>query len=208
MIMRTVMRQKLGGGYATGPQIVVDTAELAPGEFETMALNEVTGNELAVRTSGTEIEAIKDFWHILWKYAQPLQKAVFSAKMKPGGKYTMVCLSEFGFPTVRKFTFYDAYCSTYAQHYDVIKLSVKPFKKRSTECWVLYEKSFMILEGWHDLPEDFGYELVSKANGVTVTKSKYSCFDAHYFSDMIQLFDKPLCIYRNYKRGVNGKLYA
>ena len=39
-------------------------------------------------------------------------------------------------------------------------------------------------------------------------KSKYSCFEAGFFEDMKAIMKDVIAIHEDYKKGVNGKLYA
>ena len=41
-----------------------------------------------------------------------------------------------------------------------------------------------------------------------ITKSKYGCFDSRYIDDLENCFKNPVVIFKNYKTGVNGKIYA
>ena len=43
---------------------------------------------------------------------------------------------------------------------------------------------------------------------IKITKSKYSCFSASYIEDLEKVFKNPVMIHKDYKKGVNGKMYA
>ena len=122
--MRQIAHQQIGGGYAVGPVVVVDTTEIEPGIFETMAMKP-DGDELFVCRASDEKQAVEQFREVLMKYAAPMQEAIIRVGMVPGKKYTLLRMSEFGFPMAQKITFLAAECATYAQHYDVIKLRCK-----------------------------------------------------------------------------------
>jgi len=66
----------------------------------------------------------------------------------------------------------------------------------------------MIFEGWQDLKETDTKEVLKDDGNVKLVKSKYACFDSRYIDDLEKVFKNPVVIYKNYKTGVNGKLYA
>lgn len=205
MLKRTIRHEELKGGYTMGRKIIIDACEIF-GEFEIMAMYE-NGEELESRTVSTEIEAIKVFDNLLLKYAEPLQCALYN-KLQPGKKYTLVYLNEFGFPVAQKITFHSMRTTTYAQYSDVMEMIFTPYRKRTKYRKLIYNCSMMIFEGWQDLKETDIKETITDNDKVKVTKSKYGCFDSKYIDDLENCFKNPVVIYKNYKTGVNGKIYA
>lgn len=206
--MNNMFHQEIGGGYAVGPKIIVDTCEIKAGVYETMAMKE-DGEEIESRRTSDVDKAEKDFYEILLKYSEPLQKAVVGAKMKYGKRYTLFRLSEFGFPMAYQFT-YKGYLKlvTYAQYRDVVKFEVRPAGKRGDRSYMLYNCSFAIVEGWQDLPRDVIYNKVYSNAGAELYASKYACFDARYFEDIKKVLKNVLVVYENYRIGVDGRVYA
>ena len=177
---KTLYHEEIGGGYTMQRHITIDAADLRDtfGHIEIMALTD-DGDELDSATVTNEAAALVEFNRMLQKYAGPLQKAMNAADLKHGHRYTLVYLSEFGFPVAQKITFDSMSFTTYAQHSDVVKMVFTPFRKRT------------------------------KYSGeIKITKSKYGCFSASYIEDLEKLFTNPVMIYKNYKTGVNGKVYA
>lgn len=205
MLVRTIKHEELKGGYSMGKKIIIDACEIF-GEFEVMAMYE-DGEELESRTVSTEIEAIKVFDDLLLKYAEPLQKALYN-KLQPGKKYTLVYLSEFGFPVAQKITFHSMKTTTYAQHSDVVEMIFTPYRKRSQYSKLFYNCSLMIFEGWQDIKEENTTETIKSNERVKITRSKYESFDSRYIDDLENCFKNPVVIYKNYRKGVNGKIYA
>lgn len=204
-VMRTIKHEELKGGYSMGRKIIIDACEIFDGEFEVMAMY-ANGEEIEVTTPATEADAIKDFNNMIMKYAEPLQKALYN-KLIPGEKYTLVYMNDFGFPVVEKIKFHSMRCTTYAQYSDVIQMTFTPYKKRRTHTRNFYNCSLMVFEGWQDMKENSVMETVEDEN-VKIVKSKYSCFDARYIDDMENIFKNPVMIHKDYKVGVNGKVYA
>lgn len=205
--IRTLARQELGGGYSHGPKITVDTSEIMPGLFETMALRP-NGSEIESRQTHDEKQALLDFAEVLKNQAGPNQRAFLQADMQRGERYTIFKLDDFGFPTAMKIVFQSMELTTYAQHRDVVKLTFRPARGRRDVYEFFTGGSFAICKGWQDLPKDFGYEVTSSHGGVTTMKSKYSCFEAGFFEDMKAIMKDVISIHEDYKKGVNGKLYA
>lgn len=205
MLARTIRHEELKGGYTMGKKIIIDVCEIF-GEFEIMAMYE-DGEELESRTVSTEIEAIKVFDNLLLKYAEPLQCALYN-KLQSGKKYTLVYLNEFGFPVAQKITFHSMRTTTYAQYSDVMEMIFTPYRKRSQYRKLLHNCSIMIFEGWQDLKEEKIKETLEDNKNVKITKSKYGCFDSRYIDDLENCFKNPVVIYKDYKTGVNGKIYA
>ena len=209
---RTIAHQEIGGGYSSdGPKIIVDTTEIFPGEYETMALygnGPLHGEELDSRTADNEADALRDFREILTKHLRPLQAAVFGAGMIPGEKYTILHYNEFGFLIAQKIRFHSVDCTTYAQYGDAVTITCTPFRKRGKYRWTLYNKSFAIYAGWQDLPESALWDVISENEKVTVKQTKYCCWNADGFTACKGILKNCLMVYEDFKTGKNGKVYA
>lgn len=205
MTVRTIKHEELKGGYSDGKKIIIDASEIC-GEFEIMAMYE-DGTELESATAATEKEAKKAFDEILLKYAEPLQKELYN-KLNEGEKYTLVYLNDFGYPVAQKIKFHSMKCTTYAQYSDVVEMVFTPYRKRSQVKKRFYESSLMVFKGWQELKEEDTHEVLKNNESVKITKSKYSCFDSRYIDDLENSFKDAVVIYKNYKIGKNGKMYA
>ena len=205
MLKRTIRHEELKGDYTMGKKIIIDACEIS-GEFEVMAMYE-DGEELESKTVTTESEAIKVFDELFLKYAEPLQCALYN-KLHSGKKYTLVYLNDFGFPVAEKITFHSVRSSTYAQHSDVMEMIFTPYRKRTQYRKFFYNCSMMFFEGWQDLKEEEIKVTLEDNKNVKITKSKYGCFDSRYIDDLENCFKNPVVIFKNYKTGVNGKIYA
>ncbi len=205
----TLYHEEIGGGYTMQRHITIDAADFRDtcGHIEIMALTD-DGDELDVVTVTNEAAALAEFNKMVQKYAGPLQKAMNAAELKPGHKYTLVYFTEFGFPVAQKITFSSMSFTTYAQHSDVVKLVFTPFRKRSKYSRRFYNCSLMIFEGWQDMDESVTDEIIRDDGEIKVMKSKYTCFSASYIEDLEKIFTNPVMIYKDYKTGVNGKVYA
>lgn len=205
MQKRTIKHAELKGGYSIGKKIIIDACEIF-GEFEVMAMYE-NGEELESKMISTETEAVQVFDELFLKYAEPLQKALHN-KLTEGGKYTLVHLNDFGFPIAQKITFHSMKPTTYAQYSDVMEMIFTPYRKRTQYKKLFYNCSLMIFEGWQDLKQEDTTETIKDDENVKITKSKYTCFSSSYIDDLEKIFKNPAVIYKNYKIGVNGKIYA
>lgn len=159
--------------------------------------------------SGTiEPEMIEEInqWYI--NHAGKFQSAFLNAGLIPGNKYTLVYLNDWGFPVAHKITFVTMYPCQYAQYTDAMRIQYKMYRRRGVFESVFHEQSIVVYSGWIDLPENFGSEIVRKSDDVTVTKSKYSCFDSRYMDDALSVLPEPLMVWKNYRTGVNGRIYA
>ena len=205
--LRRVAHQQFGGGYAMGPVVIGDTAEIEPGIYETMAMRP-DGEELTFKRAFDEKEALEQFKEVLMMYAAPMQEAIIRVGMVPGKKYTILRMSEFGFPMAQKITFLAAECATYAQHYDVIKLRCKVGRRRTPEVLYLFYGSVAVFEGWQDLPDEVMWETTGSNGFVTTQRSKYVSFDARYFEDAKKYLKSFLGEYKSFKLGADGRVYA
>lgn len=204
--MKTIRREILGGGYSMRPEIIIDTCEISAGEFETMVMYS-NGDEPECITTTTEGAAVAAFNDLFKKYAEPLQKALYNT-MQPGKRYTLVYLNDFGFPVAQKITFHDMKCTTYAQYSDVIEITCTQYRHRTQTVKRFYNCSVMIFEGWQDIKQDRITDTIKETAEIKITKSKYGCFDARYIDDLETAFIKPVAIYKQYRTGINGKIYA
>lgn len=206
MSARQIRHAELFGGYTGRKRIIVDASEIF-GEFNVMALYD-DGEEIEEETPATEEEAIMAYNNMMEKYLEPLQKAVFSARLVPGNKYTLFYLNDFGFPVCQKITFERMEFTTYAQYSDVVKLSFKPYRKRNHYQKYFYNCSLSIFEGWQDLKEEDIKTTIRENEHIKITQSKYSCFDANYIKDGNKILKNPIMIYEDFKTGTNGKIYG
>ena len=204
-----IRHEELGGGYTMRPHVILDAADLRPigKQFEIVALDK-DGEELEAVTADDEATAIKEFDALVQKYAEPLQRALYAAQLVPGHRYTLVYFSEFGFPIADKVTYHSMRCRTYAQHSDVVELTVTRYRKRSRCSCLFYNQSLMIFEDWQDMDDSATKDVLKDDGTVKITKSKYTCFSASYIEDLEKVFVNPVMIYKNYKRGANGKMYG
>ena len=195
------------GGLPGERKVIVDTA-LIDGKFETMVMYD-DGEELDSRVTTDEKQASIDFVKLLYMYAGDLQRTVIGANLREGEKYTILTCSEFGFPIAEKFTFHSIECCTYAQYNDAIELTITPYRRKNKSTITLYNNSFIILYGWHDLTEADIYNTIRETDKIKTMMSKYVSFDSNYIEDMEQKFQPfIIAIHKNYKTGVNGKSYA
>lgn len=204
-MVKTLKREVIGGGYSNKRKIIIDACEMF-GAFEIMAMYE-DGEEIESKTAENEADALKTFDEIFNNHAGKLQKAV-CGKLKEGEKYTLVFLNDFGFPVTQKIVFHSATCTTYAQHSDCIDMIFTPYRKRAKYRKYFYNCSLMIFEGWQDLKETDTKEVVRDDGETKLLKSKYACFDRAYIEDVERILKNPVVIYKDYKTGVNGKVYA
>lgn len=207
MSARQIEHTVLFGGYTGKRKIIVDAAEVFPGEYSVMAMYE-NGEEIEEKIVHSGKEAVKEYNNMLLNYLEPLQKAIFSADLKRGEKYTLFYLNDFGFPVCQKITFEKMEFTTYAQHSDVVKLIFKPFRKRNMYKKYFYNCSLSIFEGWQDLKEEDIKDVLEEKEGLRITKSKYGCFDSNYIKDGNRILKNPVMIYEEFKTGVNGKIYG
>lgn len=205
----SIRNEKIGGAYTMQREITLSVADLRAigGKYEIMALDH-DGNELDCTTANSEGAALVEFNKLVDKYAGPLQKAVNAAGLIPGHKYTLVYLNDFGFPIAQKITFDGMTFTIYAQHSDVVKLVFTPYRKRSKYSKQFYNCSLMIFDGWQDMNESTIKDTLKDDGQIKITQSKYSCFSVSYIEDLERVFEHPVLIYKDYKQGVNGKMYA
>lgn len=205
MTVRKIKHEELKGGYSMGRKIIISAAEVF-GEFEVMVMYE-GGDEIESHIAEDEAEAIRIFDEMVMKYAEPLQKALYN-KMESGKKYTLVYLNDFGFPVAVKMVFDSMKLTTYAQYSDVVEMVFKPYRKRGNVKKYFYNSSVMVFEGWQELKEEDTHEVLKDNGTVKTLKSKYACFDSRYMEDMEKVFNNAVVIYKDYKVGENGKVYA
>jgi hypothetical protein len=197
---------QIGGGYADGPIITIDAAEIFPGEIEVITLSD--DDELETQIADNDADARRIFSEMLQHHAEPLQKAFSGAGLVPGGRYTIFSLNDFGFPSIQKITFHEMEFTTYAQHRDVVNLIFTPYRKRKRYSKLFHDQSFISCDGWQDVDESNVKDTLTDSPDIRITKTKYSCFDARYFEDAQKYLTNIIAVYKDYKTGTNGKVYA
>ena len=209
-MFNSLYHAEIGGGYTLRRKVIINAADLRPlgGQIEVAAIIE-NGDELNSTTVTTEAAALAAFHSRVQQYAEPLQKAVDAAGLVPGRKYTLVYLSEFGFPIAEKITFHGCTLTTYAQHADVVRLTYTPYRKRSTRSRLfLGSSSLLIFNGWQDLPEQAAYETLKEDENVKITRRKNGSFSASYITDAAAQLKGPVIILKSYQPGATGQRYA
>lgn len=209
-MFNSLYHAEIGGGYTLRRKVIINAADLRSlgGQIEVAAIIE-NGDELNSTTATTEAAALAAFHSMVQQYAEPLQKAVDAAGLVPGRKYTLVYLSEFGFPIAEKITFHGYTLTTYAQHADAVRLTYTPYRKRSTHGRLFCgSSSLLIFNGWQDLPEGATCETLKEDDKIKITRSRYESFSASYIEDAAALLKDPVMIFKSYQTGANGKVYA
>lgn len=197
--MSSLYHAKLGGGYTQRREIIIDAADMSEyGEsgFEVAALTE-DGDELDMERCDTAEQAKAAFDALIQKYAGPLQRTIASADLQPGGRYTLVFHNEFGFPVAQKVTFWGYAMRTYAQHSDVVQLTVayRGGKTQWLKLFIGYEP-LLIFRGWQELPESALWDVKGSSGDTTMRVSKYESFSAQYIEDALHILKDPVVIYR------------
>jgi len=202
-MIKHLFHEEIGGGYAMRNKTIIDTSEIEPGKFETMTFVEATGEELESATTDNAQDAERDFRAMIQRHAGPLQAAFYRAAMVSGERYTLVFLSDFGFPVDLRITFREAKLSTYAQYDDAVDVTFMLQKKRNPRRMYLYGKSFLVYSGWRTLDKTATYN-VQKCEGCTVMSSKYGSFDERFMDDIKAMWPDFIVAYdhdRVHRRG-------
>ena len=153
-----------------------------------------------------EFQAITEYYN---ETALPFQKAFMECGMQENGKYTLVYVDDFGFPVAHKITLKGFYICEYAQYKDAVKIIYRGKGQRTDREMTLYNKSIAIYKGWKDIPESITYETVKDDGYTIIRKSRYTGFDARYFTDCVQYLGNPLLIWENFKvRESDGRIFA
>lgn len=197
--MNNLYHAKLGGGYTQRREIIIDAADMSEyGEssFEVAALTE-DGDELDMERCDTAEQAKAAFDALIQKYAEPLQRTIASADLQPGGRYTLVYHNEFGFPVAQKVTFWGYAMRTYAQHSDVVQLTVayRGGKTQWLKLFIGYEP-LLIFRGWQELPGSALWDVKRWSGDATMRVSKYESFSDQYIEDALHILKDPVVIYR------------
>lgn len=208
---RHLNHEELNAGHAMGPHIIIDTSEIEPGRFETMAVNQATGDELAVNTAATREDADVAFRAMVIDMAErfdhPLQAAFYRGNMIPGNKYTLAYIGEFGFPVSVRITYHCATLSTYAQYGDAVKITYTLARARTQRVKYLYGESFMVYDGWRELDQSVTFESKGVSNGFSVTASKYASFDERYIDDIKAVWPDYIIAYDHNRVRRDGVSY-
>ena len=197
--MSSLYHAKLGCGYTQRREIIIDAADMSEyGEssFEVAALTE-DGDELDMERCDTAEQAKAAYDALIQKYAEPLQRTIASADLQPGGRYTLVYHNEFGFPVAQKVTFWGYAMRTYAQHSDVVQLTVayRGGKTQWLKLFIGYEP-LLIFRGWQELPESALWDVKRSSGDTTMRVSKYGSFSDQYIEDALHILKDPVVIYR------------
>lgn len=197
--MSSLYHAKLGGGYTQRREIIIDAADMREyGEsgFEVAALTK-DGDELDMERCDTAEQAKAAFDALIQKYAEPLQRTIASADLQPGGRYTLVYHNEFGFPVAQKVTFWGYAMRTYAQHSDVVQLTVayRGGKTQWLKLFIGYEP-LLIFRGWQELPGSALWDVKRSSGDATMRVSKYESFSDQYIEDALHILKDPVVIYR------------
>lgn len=193
-----LFHEEIGGGYGMRRKTIIDTSEIEPGKFETMAIIEATGDELDSATANNIQDAERDFQAMIQRHAGPLQAAFYGAAMVPGERYTLVFLGDFGFPVDLRITFHEAHLTTYAQFDDAVDVIFLPQGKRKLRRMYLYDKSFLVYSGWRTLDAKMAFNM-EKHDGCTTMISRYGSFDEHFIDDVKASWPDYIAAYEHHR---------
>lgn len=109
-----------------------------------------------------------------------------------GQKVTILKFNDFGFPIVIHTTIASAENKKYAQYHESLWIIHKPKRKRTNYRNIITGREQIVLyDGWIDIDNKAGH-IVSSDKDVTVTQSKYGCFDEKFITDsMVTANKKP-----------------
>lgn len=195
-----------GGGNTIKRKLIIDLTELN-GDYWVAAHSE-NNSVIFYRNIHKEYStAIAEWSQLTVRYAEPLQREFMCAELTEGEHYTLVYLSEWGFPVVEKITYHGHSFATYAQYSDVVKLSCTPYRKRSRHTkYITGSHELMIFKGWQDLTNKNSFLFDhAEAGKIRVLRSKYSCHDGRYLDDLRKAFRNPALIYR---KNTESKIFA
>lgn len=199
--MSSLYHTKLGGGYTQRREIIIDAADMreyGANGFEVAALTK-DGDELDMERCDTAEQAKAAYDALIQKYAEPLQRTIASADLRPGGRYTLVFHNEFGFPIAQRVTFWGYAMRTYAQHSDVVQLTVV-YRRKKTQWLKLFigYEPLLIFKGWQELPESVVWRPTRLTRDGTMRVSKYESFSNQYIEDALRVLKDPVVIYRSH----------
>lgn len=178
-----------------GRNLNVRTEQKAPDSFVTTVTDTRTNELIDCKTACNEQDALQDFDDMLTTYALPLQARFHGARMKKGGRYTLVMLNDFGFPVALRLTFDHFTMDAYAQYDDAVCLFFTPFGKRKLRFLSVYARSFLLYDGWREFPDNAVWNITRSGNGIVARMSKYASFDERYMDDIKTLWPDFLSAY-------------
>lgn len=203
---KIVKSLSFGGGNTIKRKIIIDLAEI-DGEYQVAAHNE-NNTVIIYRKNHADYDtAFAEWSQLTVRYAEPLQREFMAAELTEGEHYTLVYLSEWGFPVVEKITYHNTTYCTYAQYSDVVKLSCTPYRKRSRHTkYITGDRELLIFKGWQELTDKNSFLFDhAEAGKIRVLRSKYSCHDGRYLDDLRKAFRNPVLIYR---KNTESKIFA
>ncbi len=165
--------------------IEITVKQTEPDHFITTATNLATDTLLDSKAATNELNALADYDTMITTYALPIQQRIHAANLRPGHHYTLIMLSEYlGLPTALRFTFFSAKPVTYAQYDDAVQIELRPQSHRRNGYVRLYGRSFILYDGWRDLPKELTHDIHHLPNGIVTEAGKYVSFDERYLDDI------------------------
>lgn len=179
-----------------GRNLVIETKNAANGKFVTTVTNKATDTLVDSKAADNEQDALKDFDDMITTYALPLQARIHAARLERGKHYTLVTMSDFGFPVALTFTFEEVMYKSYAQYDDVATIFCIPKGARNMRQVRLYNTSFALYKDWRILPDDMVFNITRMPNGATVKAAKYDSFDDRYIADICGVWADHIAMYQ------------
>ena len=114
--------------------------------------------------------------------------------MKPGEKYTLFFMNDFGFPCSQKIRFHSYDIDKYAQYHTSIVIAFKCKGGRSIQSKRIYGRNkIYVFKGWVDVKDDMFVTMIS-SKYVNIKKTRRS-FDEQYITDGLNSVDqKPIVL--------------
>ncbi len=135
-----------------------------------------------------EIEDLKVYLYKLIDEIDSVQEQFSKLDLIDGMKYTAFNIGLMGMVTESKCTYHSIEFIKYAQYDDAVKIIMTPYKKRSKYYGHYHsDQCFILVEGWHDLPDEILWNIETK-NGMTTRSSKYLSCDKQQIKDIKEYF--------------------
>ena len=78
--------------------------------------------------------------------------------------------------------------TSYAQYDDAVELVIRPEHKRNMYKLYIYD-DVLVYDGWLDtVPNSLFYDVVSRNNGIVVSKGKYMSFDHEQYNAVFEYY--------------------
>ena len=142
-----------------------------------------------IRAIDEDRDTIKRAFYKVFQHINSVQEQFNHANLMIGQRVTIIKMDNMmGGLTTYRAVIESVRNTSYAQYDDAVELVIRPEHKRNMYKLYIYD-DVLVYDGWLDtVPNSLFYDVVSRNNGIVVSKGKYMSFDHEQYNAVFEYY--------------------